>query len=121
MNTHDATLAALTAARALIAQGWTHGAFQREVDGVMCYCLTAAAIMAETGLSVSDWHWNCVFDLLAIKSRLTIPKLQDAIGDDNDFTDPVRSVTAWNDAPGRTQEEVLALIDRAIAARQVAP
>jgi hypothetical protein len=115
----DATLAALTATRAIIAAGWTQGAFQREVDGVMCHDLTAAATMAETGMSVSDWNGKCFFERIGLKSCLTIPKLHDAIGDDNDFTDPVQSVTAWNDHPRRTQDDVLNLIDRAIAARQV--
>jgi len=116
----DATLAALTATRALIAQGWTRGSFNREVDGVTCYCLTAAAMTAETGKSVSDWNGKGVFERIALKSCLIIPKLHDAIGDDNDFTDPVQSVTAWNDSPHRTKEHVLELIDRTIAAQVAA-
>jgi hypothetical protein len=44
----------------------------------------------------------------------------DSIGDESEFTDPFQIIAEWNDTPGRTQEEVLALIDRAIAA-QVAP
>ena len=118
---HDATLAALTATRAIIAAGWTQGAYQREVDGVMCHCLTAAAMIAGTGTSVSDWPAKGRCERFALESCLIIRKLHDAIGDKGDFKNPAQNLTAWNDHPRRTQEEVLALIDRAIAARQVAP
>jgi hypothetical protein len=114
---HDATLAALTATRAIIAAGWTQGAFQREVDGVMCHCLTAAATMAETGKSFADWQRGC--EVIDFSNSLTIPKLHDAIGDKGDFKNPAQNLTAWNDHPCRTQDDVFALIDRAIAARQV--
>jgi hypothetical protein len=119
----NATFKALIATRALIAQGWTRGSFNREVDGVTCYCLTAAAMTAETaetGKSVLDWNGKGAFERIALKSCLIIPKLHDAIGDDNDFTDPVQSVTAWNDSPHRTKEHVLELIDRTIAAQVAA-
>ena len=114
MNTHDESLAALTATRAIIAAGWAQNVLQREVDGVMCHCLTAAAMTAESHMRASHWDGKGAFESIA---RLIILERYDSIGDESDFTDPFQIIVEWNDRPGRTQEEVLALIDRAIAAQ----
>jgi hypothetical protein len=92
-------LAVLTAARALVERGWTQGEYARHKNGrpigpaepnAVCWCATGA-IMA-TGKSLA--------------ADLAVYHLGDALGD---------SVLRWNDTPGRTQAEVLALFDRAIA------
>jgi hypothetical protein len=116
---HDATLAALTATRAIIAAGWTQGVFRREVDGVMCHCLTAAAIMAHAGKG-PGYYWQCEDEWPPLARNLIIAKLSSTLDGEGEFSDRVRDLTAWNDHPRRTQDDVFALIDRAIAAQVAA-
>lgn len=91
----------LRGARALIATGWTQGAWARDRDDKVvhprdgdacCWCLDGAIVavsdvpLGESGLA---------FEALANIQPLPM---------------------IWNDQPGRRQSEVLALFDRAIAA-----
>ncbi|MGH7968354.1 MAG: DUF6197 family protein [Limisphaerales bacterium] len=90
------TLEILVAARAKIAQGWTQGCLARDARGEQSDCWSkesrffcaGGALMA----ACQEGH----------HAMLTIKNL---VGD---------RVDAWNDAPGRTQAEVLAVFDRAI-------
>jgi hypothetical protein len=88
----------LRAARAKIEQGWTQHAFARNgIEPVPSRSVTATcwcAIGAITAANGSSSSSSEVF-------------LERAVGTDD--------VPAWNDAPGRTQAEVLAAFDRAIA------
>ena len=93
----------LKAARELIAKGWTQSMSARDVSGepvrptsprAVCFCTLGALNRAtDDELARSD---NCM--------RL----LRIAIG--------CLFIHEWNDAHGRTQEEVLAAFDKAIAA-----
>jgi len=90
----------LTEARKLIAQGWTQGEYKRVVNGVECWCILGAM-----GQAASDYKPN----------GLAFAALFHALRADDFYLSSSSNLTEWNDAPGRTQEEVLALIDRAIA------
>jgi hypothetical protein len=90
----------LRKAKALIERGWTQGAFARrangrvigyESDDASCFCI-AGALMRVTPL-ISDFERLCHPLTRATGS----PRLDH-----------------WNDAPGRTQAEVLAAFDKAI-------
>jgi hypothetical protein len=90
----------LTEARKLIAQGWTQGKNKRVVNGVECYCLSAAIRQASPDYKPRELAFSALFY---------------ALGDDDLYLSSSSNLTEWNDAPDRTQEDVLALIDRAIA------
>jgi hypothetical protein len=92
--------ATLAEARKLIAQGWTQGEFKRVVDGVECWCISGAIDKA-----ASDYKPN----------GLAFAALFHALRADDFYLSSSTNLIEWNDTPGRTQEEVLALIDRAIA------
>lgn len=87
----------LTNARALVAQGWTQGDWR---DG-SCYCAAGALRSVTRGMLGDAW----VEAVAALKA---------AIGRHRFCGD--REIIGWNDTPGRTQEEVIAAFDRAIAA-----
>jgi hypothetical protein len=116
----DATLAALTATRALIAQGWTQGASWRGsfFHGI-CHCLTGAVAVADTHASIMNFDFK-KDRIPEFCSSLTILALSEQIADDGLFDHHFERLQEWNDADYRTQDDVLNLIDRAIAARQVA-
>jgi len=106
--------ATLAEARKLIAQGWTQGAFydDEDEDGLGCYCLAGAVGAAEAGsVRLAKGRVKFIF-YSRIKS---IQSLSDCLGGKGRGQDAVDLVTEWNDTPGRTQEDVLDLIDRAIA------
>lgn len=84
------SLDALRKARTRIAlYGWTQGMNQDELGRT---CVEGALL--STGHPGAEQRWAAYC-------------LVHALGD--------RNVIGWNDAPGRTKEEVLALFDRAIA------
>lgn len=85
-------IAVLKRARKLIATGWTQHEMHQWRNGMMCYC-AIGALSAATSDTLAYY---------AAKNRL-VP-----------FTG--RSIIRFNDAEGRTQEEVLAAFDKAIAA-----
>lgn len=94
----------LTKARALIKKGWAQGAFARDKDGKIalikgkqatCFCITGAVCRISSSYIMQG---DCFESL---KRALRLPTLAD--------------VARWNDAPGRTQAEVLAAFDKAIA------
>jgi hypothetical protein len=90
----------LTEARKLIAQGWTQGEYKRVINGVECWCISGAMGQASPDYKPRDLAFAALFY---------------ALGDDDLYLSSSSNLTEWNDTPGRTQEEVLALIDRAIA------
>jgi len=90
----------LIEARKLIAQGWTQGEYKRVVDGVECWCLLGAMDQAAPYYKPRDLALAAVFY---------------ALGDDDLYLSSSSNLTEWNDAPDRTQKDVLDLIDRAIA------
>ena len=100
------TLDILRHARGLIEQGWTQGAFARDADGhgvnhrnsrAVCFCGVGAIRRAA--------------DDLRMPRRLTAAawKVLDDVCPDQELL-----AMGWQDEPGRTQSEVLAMFDRAI-------
>lgn len=97
----------LRKARALIEKGWTQEAWARAADGAnvpfssrsaVCFCAAGALNRA---LQVGGHEWG-----LAEQSWQV---LEDAIG-----VSSSSDVVKFNDAPERTQAEVLAAFDKAI-------
>lgn len=85
----------LKAARALVTEGWTQFSSRAVIDGQDCYCVMGALNSAARTLGAMD------------AVHLAIQRALGIIG--------TGAVTTWNDAPGRTQAEVLAAFDKAIA------
>lgn len=90
----------LTKTREKLASGWCQYKHAQDGNGNVTYpenqratawCVSGA-VMAAGGLVFGSAH-NAIRDLLPVDS----------------------TVTHWNDQPGRTQTEVLELLDRAIA------
>lgn len=92
----------LKEARALIAQGWTQGCAARDAEGndvnsvdisAVSFCIYGACRRASVGRRKESY-------------KLSTNALRDA---------GMINLSTWNDAPDRTQADVLALFDRAIA------
>ena len=96
----------LRRARALVERGWTKGEPARNAAGEGCHPSSQHAV---------EWSaFGAIYatvptyaDYLAACARL-----QDLIGASPEDL----NLSLWNDAPGRTQADVLDLFDRAIAA-----
>jgi hypothetical protein len=89
----------LTAARALLAKGWCQGTLNHwdpNSCDIVAHCSIGAIVAA--------------YGEYLIPGRL-IDAVQAAIG--------TRHVARWNDAPERTQQEVLAAFDRAISILEI--
>lgn len=95
----------LTRVRRLIESGWTRGAWARTESGspcwedntnAVCWCLSGAVQKVFSG----DESTQTRIDL----TRALVRNLPAGFWD----------IPAWNDEPGRTKEEVLALIDKTI-------
>jgi hypothetical protein len=87
------TVEVLRAARARIETSWVQ-ADEGGYVGSPNYC----ALLATSGLADSNKEWQAD------------EYVQRAIG-----TDSATGVAGWNDAPGRTREEVIEAFDKAIA------
>ena len=92
--------ATLAEARKLIAQGWTQGKYKRVVNGVECWCISGAIDKAAPDYKSNGLAFAALFHALRAYDF---------------YLSASTNITEWNDTPGRTQEDVLALIDRAIA------
>lgn len=120
----SAVLGELRTGRAMIAQGWTQKMWAAAKDpcglqreGIrdaytqiarlrpseFCYCATGPLVV----MNASDESY------MALEAALPVTP-------DSTLRGPMRDVQIWNDKPGRTKDEVLALYDRAIAAVQAA-
>jgi len=108
------TVSALKDARALLSQpgAWTQGFYARDSRG--------ASIRASEPSACSWCIQGALFKVLGVVGsiptsdvrRVQTPLLQHA-----GVTDTAE-LWCWNDQPGRTQDEVLALFDKAIAAEE---
>lgn len=107
MNTATTLLADLQALRALLAQGWCQDAPARDIFG------HAVSPRSRDACSwcLAEGIWRITPVLNHRKDR--VRSIQDAIG-----AEIKRPTVAWNDDPKRTQAEVLAMLDRAIAKEQ---
>ncbi len=107
----ERVLQVLTTAREYLERGWIQGVAARSITGEPCshsdpnacrWCLTGAVSRAAF---TNKWQ-DCYPYLTAIISLLASSR-EDA-----------RWVCVWNDQPGRTQEEVIELVNRCIEAAQ---
>lgn len=95
----------LSRVRGRVEAGWCQGSFKRNVGGRDEYCLSGACSQEHTnspgsfGVYSDSWH-------------LLVRACNDA---------GYRDILNFNDAVGRTKEEVLALIDGVIAGVTEAP
>ena len=94
----DGAVAVLREARELLAKGWTQGVAVRQNEDGRKFCLTGA-------IGVCGGSYDQKQRARTMLGLLVAPLL----------------IEAWNDVPGRTQEEVLALVDTAIANGTVTP
>lgn len=105
MNKSNQTVEVLKRTRELVAQGWCQEAFAKTKHGQPCawsepeagqFCISGAVRRAAYSQGRGNRYelWKRAGDAI----RLIVP----------DFV-------SWNDEPGRTQQEVLDLLDRAIA------
>lgn len=103
----------LRAARALIEKGWCQAALARDKTGAtvepgseraVAYCMMGAIYAATHYTPLTAWERHETYMLAKqCRNRLfAANSIQDTLAD-------------WNDAPERTQAEVLALFDSAIA------
>lgn len=93
--------ACLSGARALIAaKGWTQGTMAKKADGQSVSTdHPAAACFCILGAMEASGHFACFAQAVRF--------LRWAIND--------KDVVSWNDAPGRTREEIITALDGAIA------
>ncbi len=105
----------LVLAREYVAGGWTQGAFARTVYGIACgeespeatcFCTWGAVRRARNFTGFEDF-----------KGRGAVTALWQIINEDR-LPDDHESIPTWNDVPGRTQEQVLAVFDKAIIKQQ---
>lgn len=109
------TVEFLKETRAKLAQGWTQREFARkdgEPTGASaldsdCWCVVGA--LGHVALLHGDYFMPAKFEARSA--------LVEAIGS-AEFERWSYSLPHWNDAPERTQEDVLALFDKAIAAEE---
>jgi hypothetical protein len=86
----------LRRARELVAEGWCQRAFGKQISGKQHFCMSGGVMNA-----------NIELQLCGAAEREALHRLQALI--------PGRvGITYFNDAPGRTKEEVLAVFDKAI-------
>lgn len=103
------TLEILRAGRARIERGWCQGAFARDANGhdvlsrsprARAWCTSGAVEFDSRPMSAGAFAAH-----VALCAALPADWIEDG-------------AASWNDAPGRTQAEVLALYDAAIAAEE---
>jgi hypothetical protein len=100
-----ATTDILSTARKLIEAGWIQDTFAEDMFGNPVYSTDAAA--CRWCLSGALNKADDVYDRPGPLAVYAFEAIKDEIGE--------HDIEAWNDAPDRTQDEVLALIDRVIA------
>lgn len=103
--------------RNYIKTGWTQNAWARDINGkeisedssfASCFCLSGAINRTHF---VDNAHYDYVMmakGILTNEICKTHPELASSLA----------PIATWNDEPGRTKEEVLELIDRALESVQ---
>lgn len=114
--TYERQRALLRGARKYLENGWTRGAFARDAAGApvrswseyaTCVCLIGALNRA-----YQERDWGDSIGLLdSVFRRLHTANL----GPSDELPLAATLLAGWNDGEGRTKEEVIALVDRAIA------
>lgn len=96
----------LTEARELVEHGWCQGAYAFSEEGRKVG-IDDAGLAAKVCLT-------CAVTFASRRTNVSPTYLYELMGLDDGFYGAVR----WNDAPGRTQAEVVLLFDRAIEREQ---
>lgn len=91
----------------LVEKGWTQGCVARDARGKICDVGSRAAVCFCAMGAISK---VAAFDDPLRPAKQAIIALRRAIG----LTRSLQGVGAWNDAPERTKEEVIAAFDKAI-------
>lgn len=111
---HDLVIEKLSEARELVRGGWCQGQAHAVVEGVDCYCIVGAVseVCGTVRLShpvvvAGDHIAGQVVPGAWIRDAVTAA-LVDAL------PRPVGSPAVWNDARGRTQDDVVSLFTAAI-------
>lgn len=103
MTIYDEAFRILTAARKLIEDGWTQGHHHQVTeDGTHRYCATGAVHEAAYWTQCDGVGKTLALQLMALLTPC----------------DAKARISAWNDDPSRTKEEVLGLFDTTIRAVQ---
>lgn len=100
----------LASAREKVSKGW----YQVEpVLGAECIATALEKSWSELNKSLVDWDYV----KMAMNAAIESPSLESLSLDDDPLSTPYwgRYFIYWNDAEGRTQDEVLAAFDRAIS------
>jgi hypothetical protein len=106
----------LRAARGLVGAGWAQGCGARNKGGqrvscdspmATCFCPVGAIFRSSGNTPVNYWT-------TASTPHLSISSAIAAVEKANN----IKSLVPWNDAPNRTQAEVIAAFDVAIAAEE---
>lgn len=111
-------LTALIEARRLINNGWSRCTFARDANGHMCdWGSEAATSFCSVGAvyRATDWrntyHTSLCLDVIDALAEQMVPAGR---------SDRCGHVVSWQDARGRTKEEVLDAFDKTIAAQMKA-
>lgn len=98
------TVDILRAARALVAKEWTRRASARDSAGIAC---------AANDEGARSW---CMVGALAVVTHGALEYATEAVADVLGMERSAdHRISDWNDAPGRTQADVIAAFDAAIA------
>jgi hypothetical protein len=112
-------LTALIEARRLINNGWIQKTFAKDAHGYMCdWGSEAARSFCSIGAiyRATDWRSTYNTDLCMRAFEALAENMYPGYGD------PSGHIARYNDARGRTKEEVLEAFDRSIAAQiKIAP
>lgn len=98
----DGVLQGLLQMRGLLERGWTQHMFMKETDNGPTYCLIGALSTVKI-----PWDTRVSIKNLLLRARPLWSMVMSPLGLDH-----------WNDMPWRTKENVLDLVDRAIALRR---
>jgi hypothetical protein len=102
---NQAHLRLLLDAKQRIEKGWCQGRMDKvDKKGNLCYCLVGAFL----GFVKSTGLWHELRGHLEAQIKMDYPNFLFVEGY------PQVSVVSWNDAPERTQEQVVALLGRTI-------
>ncbi len=96
------TVDGLKKVREILANGWTQEASARDAEGEPLFSTDPRAC----SFCILGAVWRAVGYENQMESRL-VYALRNAIGED-------AKLVSYNDTPGRTQDEMLALVDKAI-------
>ena len=113
----------LIKARELIQKGWVQGDLYRKINGKMCYCLDGA-VAAAHGHERPEWGHLLIPDVhqdLQTLAREALPLVNAIYDTTTPYTEndvealPKELIYMYNDNRVVTKEDVIALLDKAIA------